>query len=178
MCHSKEISDSPFFNIFSNLTLSQFSHDEAVELITLPAKKAGFSMERYVDFIIDIAGYYPFFIQMACASIFEFVKENKRLNKAVLNEVKEEFLDEARVHFQQIWEISDADNQDVFLTLAAGRKLEASKEYLLNELIKSGYVKQSGNKKLLFSSLFGQFILERYAPDSIKKKRPAIWPFS
>jgi len=178
MCHSKEISDSPFFNIFSNLTLSQFSHEEAVELITLPAKKAGFSLEQYVDFIIDIAGYYPFFIQMVCASLYEFVKENKRLNKAVFNEVKEEFLDEARVHFQQIWEINDEDNKDIFLTLAAGKKLEASKEYLLNELNKSGYIKQIGNKKLLFSSLFEQFILERFAPDSLKKKRSAIWPFS
>jgi serine/threonine protein kinase/AAA+ ATPase superfamily predicted ATPase len=178
MCHSKEISDSPFFNIFSNLTLSQFSHEEAIELIILPAKKAGFSLERYVDFVIDIAGYYPFFIQMACASLYEFVKENRRLNKNDFNEVKEEFLDEARVHFQQIWEVNDEDNHDIFLTLAAGKKPEPSKEYLLNELIKSGYVKQTGNKKSLFSSLFSEFILERYAPDSMKKKRPAIWPFN
>lgn len=178
MCHSKEISDSPFFNIFSNLSLGQFSHEEALELITLPAKKAGFSMEQYVDFILDIAGYYPFFIQMACASLYEFVKENKRLSKAVFSEVKAEFLDEARVHFQQIWEINDEENRELFISLAAGKKIDPSKEYLLNELIKAGYVKLVGNKKCIFSSLFGQFILERYAPESLRKKRSTLWPLN
>ena len=33
MCHNKDIADSPFFNIFSNLPLRPFSRDEAVELI-------------------------------------------------------------------------------------------------------------------------------------------------
>jgi serine/threonine protein kinase/AAA+ ATPase superfamily predicted ATPase len=178
MCHSKKISDSPFFNIFSNLTLSQFSHPEALELITLPAKKMGLSLEQYSDFILDIAGYYPFFIQMACASLYELAKNKRRLGKTDFSEIKEEFLDEARVHFQQIWEINDNDNKEILLILAAGKRIDPSKEYLLNELFKSGYVKQTGTKKTIFSSLFGQFILERNAPESTRKKRSTLWPFS
>jgi serine/threonine protein kinase/AAA+ ATPase superfamily predicted ATPase len=175
MCHSKEISDSPFFNIFSNLTLSQFSHQEAVELITIPAKKAGFSMESHISTITDIAGYYPFFIQMACASLYEYIKENKRINKTVLSQVYEEFMDEARVHFQQTWETIDEDNKEILLLLAAGKKIDQSKQYFLDELAKSGYVKIMDGRRMIFSSLFGQFISERYAPESLRKKR--FWLF-
>ena len=87
-------------------------------------------------------------------------------------------MDEARVHFQQIWEINDEENRELFISLAAGKKIDPSKEYLLNELIKAGYVKLVGNKKCIFSSLFGQFILERYAPESLRKKRSTLWPFN
>ncbi|MCB0282286.1 MAG: protein kinase [Calditrichaeota bacterium] len=174
MCHSKEISDSPFFNIFSNLTLSTFTHEEAEELITIPSKRAGYLLENQIDFILDIAGYYPFFIQMACASVFEFVKANGRLSKQNLKAIKEDFLDEARIHFQQIWDISDEDQKNLFLKLAAQEKIESQDEYLIPGLEKAGYIKRIENQPVVFSSMFGQFILERYngiGNESAKRKK-------
>ena len=41
LCHNKDIADSPFFNIFSNLPLRPFSRDEAVALITVPSEREG-----------------------------------------------------------------------------------------------------------------------------------------
>jgi len=41
LCHTEEISDSPFFNIFSTLRLSVFRKEEAEELIRGPSERVG-----------------------------------------------------------------------------------------------------------------------------------------
>jgi AAA+ ATPase superfamily predicted ATPase len=176
LCHSKVISDSPFFNIFSNLTVSQYNRTDAVSLIKGPAEKMNYKLQSYVDFIIDIAGFYPFFIQIACASLFEYVKDGKLDSKAMIEAVKEDFLDEAKVHFQQIWETANVDEREVLLTLAVGKKIQHSQEYLVKILEKEGYVKPGKKKPEIFSSLFGEYILNRYGSSS--KSRSFIWPFS
>ncbi len=178
LCHSKEISDSPFFNIFSNLTLGQFNGKEAMELITEPARRMGQDLSAYFDFIIDIAGYYPFFIQMACAALYEKLKEGGLPRQLLLEAVKEDFTDEAKVHFQQIWETADTDQKEVILDLCEFRKIPPSKEYLVKALEKAGYVKQGKKRPEIFSSLFRDYILNRYAATSGRKTQSVFWPFS
>ena len=177
LCHSREISDSPFFNIFSNITVTQFSREEALQLITQPSYKLGYSLEHYAPFVFDIAGYYPFFIQIACAVLFEYVRKNDNMTKTTLDKVKEEFLDEAKVHFQQIWDICDDDQREVLLRLCHGEQIPKSQEYVLNKLIKAGYVKVQNERSLIFSSLFEKFIAERYGAkmEGKKKKKFLFW---
>jgi len=178
LCHSKEISDSPFFNIFSNLTLGQFNHNEAVELVTRPTQGTGQTLTNHIDFIIDIAGYYPFFIQMACASLYEKEKEGHMNQRQLMEAVKEDFLDEAKVHFQQIWETSDSDQKEVILDLCENKKIPPSRNYIVKTLEKAGYVKAGKKKPELFSSLFGDYIINRFAASSGRKTQSLFWPFS
>ena len=70
-CHSKEIAGSPFFNIFHKLNLGCFPAEEAHELIVQPSRGAGYSLETHAAFIHRLAGYFPFFLQMACCAFFE-----------------------------------------------------------------------------------------------------------
>jgi serine/threonine protein kinase/AAA+ ATPase superfamily predicted ATPase len=176
LCHSKEISDSPFFNIFSNLTLSQFNRTEAVSLITGPAQKMNHTLQPYVDFIIDIAGYYPFFIQIACAALFEQLKDKNLKLHSLQDAVKEDFLDEAKVHFQQIWETASDEQREVVLLLCQAKKIPPSQLYILKILEKEGYIKPGKSKPEVFSSLFKEYILNRYAAKS--KSGTIFWPFS
>ena len=162
LCHSNEISYSPFFNIFSNITLSQLNEEEAIELISKPSKACGGDLKPYASFVIDIAGYYPFFIQMACASLFEYVSAGERIDETVLDKVREDFLDEAKVHFQQIWDICDEDERGVFLSLSNGKKLHPSQEYILRGLDKAGYIRTKDGRSLIFSSLFEEFVLQEH----------------
>jgi class 3 adenylate cyclase/AAA+ ATPase superfamily predicted ATPase len=176
LCHSRQISDSPFFNIFSNLTLSQFNRAEAVALITGPAEKLNYSLQPYIDLIIDIAGYYPFFIQIACAALFEILKNSTLGNKALEDTIKDEYIDEAKVHFQQIWESADQDQKEIILALCSGKKVQPNQEYLIKVLEKQGYVKPGKKRPEIFSSIFAEYIFNRYG-SSVKSKNP-IWPFA
>jgi len=175
LCHSKQISDSPFFNIFSNLTLGQFTLEEAKSLISKPTEKLNFSLSPYTDFILDIAGFYPFFIQIACAALYEQLKNGAHHDKSFLEKVKDDFLDEARVHFQQIWTMADDDQREVFLNVSNGKKIQTAQEYLLKILEKEGYIKPGKKHPEIFSSLFKEYILNRFGTDHKSSSR--IWPF-
>ena len=145
--------------------------EEAVELITIPSKRSGYPLEAYIDMIIDFAGFYPFFIQMACTPFFEFVRQFGKINKKNLFKVKEEFLDEAKIHFRQIWDISTEEQQSLFLDLARNRKIKRQEEYLVNSLVKSGYIRFENDKPKLFSSVFSEFILKHFDNENISKKK-------
>ena len=177
LCHSKEISDSPFFNIFSNLTLTQFSEEEAVDLITMPAEKSGISMTNHVPLILDMGGYYPFFLQMVCAAFFEHLKEGTPIGKKEIEQIHEEVFDEAKVHFQQIWDICDQDQREVLLLLCKGPQVNKSQEFILKNLIKAGYVKLQNNKPHIFSSIFQDFLIAKYGAENgiSKKKKFRFW---
>ncbi|MFQ5730261.1 MAG: hypothetical protein ACE5GN_07860, partial [Waddliaceae bacterium] len=156
-----------------NITLSQFRENEAIELISRPSRACGGPLKPYAPFIIDVAGYYPFFIQIACAILFEYVSSGENIDEAILDKVREEFLDEAKVHFQQIWDICDEDQREVFLCLSHGKRLHKSQEYVLSRLVKAGYIKVQDGQSLIFSSLFQEFVLEKYGvqKQAAKKKK-------
>ena len=56
LCHTQEIADSPFFNVFSNLHLGPFARREAMELIEQPSAQAGVPLGEYADAILKMAG--------------------------------------------------------------------------------------------------------------------------
>lgn len=177
LCHSKEISDSPFFNIFSNLTLTQFTEEEAIELITRPAEKAGVPMTEHISSILEMGGYYPFFLQMVCAAFFEHLKAGNSVAKKEIEQIREEVFDEAKVHFQQIWDICEDDQREVLLMLCKGSQVDKSQEFILKNLIKAGYVKLQNNKPQIFSSIFREFLIAKYGAEKgiSKKKRFRFW---
>ena len=132
-------------------------------------------MESYVEFVYEIAGFYPFFIQMACAVLFEYTRSNESITDATFERVQEEFLDEAKVHFQQIWDTCDDDQRDVFLHLCRREKIPDPQKYVLTNLIKTGYAKVKKNQSVVFSSLFEGFILERYSAKMPRKKKKFLF---
>ena len=162
LCHTKEIADSPFFNIFSNLFLSSFSREEALTLIREPSKAAGYPLASVADTILSMAGYFPFFIQIACSAFFEYALDEVVSTQDVsLPEIYEIFMEEASAHFEYIWDYLSADQQQVLLQLAEGNHPPKSQQYLVKDLQKHGYVLEEEKQQRLFSNLFGEYILER-----------------
>src|SRR5262249_15557633 len=77
LCHTQLIADSPFFNIFTNVFLRAFTRAESVELIRRPSAAAAIPLEGYTKRITEIAGYFPYFLQIACAAYFDYLSENE-----------------------------------------------------------------------------------------------------
>lgn len=152
LCHAKEISDSPFFNIFTNLRLSVFKPNEANALIAEPSAQAGKPLAPYRDFILEIAGYFPFFIQMACSALFS----SPPAGKSDYKKIKEIFLEEAKPHFQEFWERFDESEKAVVVALAKGKTLPREHAFALKDLAQAGFV--SDGK--VFSSPFAEFVCE------------------
>jgi serine/threonine protein kinase len=164
LCHAKEISDSPFFNIFTNLRLSVFKPEEARQLIVEPSAKAGKPLAPHVDLVVDIAGHFPFFIQIACSALFSLPQSEKLDYK----KAKEIFMEEARPHFQEYWERFDESQKAVVVALAKGKRPPREHAFAVKDLAQAGFV-QNGK---LFSSLFAEFVRE-----AVRKNKPwwKIW---
>src|SRR5262249_10126219 len=65
LCHTQLIADSPFFNIFTNVFLRAFTREEATALIVRPSAENGLPLEGYARRIMEAAGYFPYFLQIA-----------------------------------------------------------------------------------------------------------------
>jgi len=100
LCH-QGIVDSPFFNIFVSLKLGDLEATEAHALITEPARKGGYALEKETDWVIDLAGQHPFLIQILCFHLFNNLQTNRLTSHA---QVEEFFLQETEDHFKYAWQ--------------------------------------------------------------------------
>ena len=121
LCHTKEISDSPFFNIFSTMRLTVFQPAEAEELIRVPSERAGKPLAPYTRDILAMSGLFPFFIQMACSHAIEWLEEHPDAAVPDFVEVRRRFYEEARLHYRYLWDGLDSHERSTVLRVARNR---------------------------------------------------------
>jgi serine/threonine protein kinase len=160
LCHNKDIADSPFFNIFSNLPLRCFTPEEAHDLIAEPSSREGISLETYASELLDLAGYFPLYLQTACSSAFEFLAENR---DAVPDwgVIARSFKEEVYPHYAFVWEKMDDTSRATLGQVASGDRIGRKYRYVGDELMRRGYLKQVEGEFVLFSPTFKDFVEER-----------------
>jgi serine/threonine-protein kinase len=158
MCHDKEIADSPFFNIFSNLPLRPFSPAEVRELITVPSQREGIPLEPYVDRIVEMSGYFPFYVQICCSSVFESIIESES-GEPDWDQVSKTFIDEALPHFTFIWDRMDDTVKENMSRVASGKQINKKFRHVNEDLHRLGYLRKAGNdESMIFSTPFQEFV--------------------
>jgi serine/threonine protein kinase len=157
LCHTQEIRDSPFFNIFTTMHLSVFQESEALDLIRLPSAEAGRPLERYERQILDMAGRFPFFLQIACCHALEYMEEHSD-QEPDFREIERRFYEEARLHYRFLWDGFDEHERSVLRRIVAGRKIPDALDHVRDELQRKHYVAAREASAALFSSTFRNFI--------------------
>ena len=158
LCHTKEISDSPFFNIFSTMRLSVFQRAEAEELIRIPSERIGKPLAPYAERIVRMAGLFPFFLQLACSHAIEHLDEHPDAREPDFDEISRRFYEEAKLHFRYIWEGFDDHERSTVLRVARGKGMPDALKHVLAELESRQYVASDGDRPRLFSSAFDEFV--------------------
>jgi hypothetical protein len=103
LCHSEEIKGSPFFNIFANVVLRPFSKPEVSEMVDGYMKGSDQSLSSEdKDYIFQIAGGYPFFVQMASHYLFEG-KTQGLSGEALTAFAAGNFNVQADAHYNYLW---------------------------------------------------------------------------
>lgn len=150
---------SPFFNIFTGENIEAFSRDEALELIEVPSAREGVPFsEEDVEFVFEIAGSHPYFIQIACSILFGYKTKKERLD---YKKIREKFLNESRFQFEHIWKYINKKEKEVLLKLAKSKPVGKRGNYILVDLRRKGYVSKKGKGYEIFSSVFKDFVAER-----------------
>ena len=78
LCHTQLIADSPFFNIFTNVFLRAFTRKEALRTHNQDRRLKRLPLEGYARRITEIAGYFPYFLQIACSAYFDHLSGKRR----------------------------------------------------------------------------------------------------
>lgn len=160
MCHNKDISGSPFFNIFSNLPLRPFSREEAMELVTVPSGTEGIPLQGYADRILELSGLFPLYIQIACSILFEHFIENPDMEPD-WKQITESYNSEVYPHFSFIWNRMDGGRKKNLTRIAKGKSIDRKYQFINEELIRRGYVREWGEGLEIFSEAFRNFIIEQ-----------------
>ena len=158
ICHSKEIAGSPFFNIFHKLNLGCLAPEEAHELIVEPSRGAGYSLEGHASFIHSLAGYFPFFLQLACCAFFEFHHEFPEADSPDEADIRHRFQDEARSHFEYLWDHFSEREKALCLKVSRREDLTDSDRSFQRNLTRRGYLSEGAEGVRLFSDAFDAFL--------------------
>ena len=156
LCHTQLIADSPFFNIFTNVFLRSFNRNEAVDLITKPSAEAGVPLEGYSRRIMEIGGYLPYFLQIACSTYFDHLSESD--GKLDREEVEATFLDEAKGQFRFIWDHMSESSRRCLRDFIANGRVEKEQEHIYEDLKRAGYFVEDDRGPRVFSTLFSSIV--------------------
>ncbi len=176
LCHSEAIRSSPFFNIFANINLSLFTEKAARELITTSLAGTGVEFsEDIVQMIFRVAGFHPYFLQVACHHAFEsYRRQMTMLDRAQY--IAGQLYREAVPHLANYWHTSD-EHEKIVLTvlsllerrgrtgdqrfeLANLREYYTRSEQTLSRLDKRGLLVEQEDGFKLFNAAFGDWITE------------------
>ena len=128
LCHSEEIKGSPFFNIFANVVLRPFSHEQARELIGGYTATSEHALSQdETNLVINLAGGYPFFVQMAGHYLVEGKMQSlsgDALQKFVVNN----FDQQADAHYSYLWShCSESEKITLLMILTLGMQKPSRK---------------------------------------------------
>jgi len=147
---------SPFFNVFTEIPLGFLKPVEAREMVTGLlgiAEQEDLFTEQDLDFVFDVGGYFPFFLQLACDRLFERKAKHEGLTASDYESVRKRYAEDAKPHFNFMWGNLDAGERKAVQLACEGKVDELTYE-----------LRQRLEKKCIlfgdasFSSVFAEFV--------------------
>lgn len=128
LCHSDEIKGSPFFNIFANVVLRPFSRPEVDALLDGYTTDNEFSLTpQEKDFIWQLGGGYPIFVQMAGHYLLEGRAQGLS-GDALTNFTVNSFDQQADAHYTYLWShCSESEKITLLILLTLGMQKPSRK---------------------------------------------------
>lgn len=145
---------SAFLNIFGTVYVGPMLKDEAEDLVRIPSESRGVEItDEEVEFVLDLAGYFPLFVQIACYHLFNF----KLSGQVNLHNLERNFAYEATPYFMGYFlkRLSEAENETLQSLVVGG---DVTNSPGLTELIRKGIVLESEFKPRIFSRIFSGLI--------------------
>ncbi|MCP4110984.1 MAG: TIR domain-containing protein [Desulfobacteraceae bacterium] len=161
---------SPFFNIFTSVTLAPFQEDEVYDLIYEYFTRAGLDISEAeklcaeLSFLYDVTGYHPFFLQMLCSHLCEELDNpewpvGEARQKALLS-----FEKDSEPYFKYYWDVSSKKEQELIKKLITKKVIDWKKPENMALAVKLKdrclvvQERESKDSWKVFSSVFSKWI--------------------
>jgi tetratricopeptide (TPR) repeat protein len=159
---------SPFFNIFTTITLAPFREDEVHRLIFNYFARAelDFSLAEKLcaesPFLYDVTGYHPFFVQMLCYHLCARLDQPDWPRGQAQQEALKAFERDSEPHFDYYWKVSSKEEKLLIDKLAAKQSIDWDRpEHVVRSLRDRCLIVQAEPGWQLFSSAFARWIQEQ-----------------
>jgi len=117
---------SPFFNIFSEITLGPLADKETEHLFSL-AKYRFTTSDK--ESLCALAGKHPYLLQAACAALWDAYNEERMLYPADYNKyMTDQLCRELRAFFPEIWKVWSPELRKAFTTVAVAHQVRLMSE--------------------------------------------------
>ena len=148
---------SAFWNIFGNVYVGPFEESEAHELILQPAEGEGVEFDdKDVEQVLDLAGFFPMFIQIACYHLFE-QRQKGPLNEESRDNLKKAYTLDTAPHFRYLKNrLSDAEIE--FLNKFPATTDLKDAQFTRDGLLQKGVLIRRQGELRIFSSLMKEFL--------------------
>ncbi len=155
-------SGSPFFNMFRSIYVGSFREKEVEEYLTAVSAAAGMDFNSIAPIIGDLAGRFPYYIQVATALFYEHGQMDSSIGgEEQVEEVEREMADRVSAHFEDIWTKLPPEERDALSWLAVGARPDPmdaiSFDQALPSLERRGYVVDGR----IFSRVFAEDVQQR-----------------
>jgi len=148
---------SPFFNIFVPIHLGLFSEDDARQMIRKPSQAAGVEFSRSTeDFILNLVGPHPFFLQIACFHAFELSREYPSFGEQARRELEKYVQADLRCHFEYFTNRLNEKERSVLARLLEAGQIEISAS-AVEELERKCLIRQCDGRYVSISQAFARF---------------------
>jgi len=133
LCRNRKIADSPFWNIFHRTYLGLMEQPDSVTMIEKKFGDSGIKIEELeITRVIEVAGRFPMFIQLACMHLFD---EKIRRGKPW----QQEFEQEVEPYFHYLWtNLTEPEQQAMRWMTEIGERIPDDR--LIADLEKRGLI--------------------------------------
>jgi hypothetical protein len=160
LCAIKDVQESPFFNIFTNLSLGMLTQEEGSVLF---ARLTGWSAEQS-QAVVAWCGSSPYLIKRAAARLLRG-KEAAALDDAQREQILQP---ELSPYFQEVVALLESGAARPLQAIARGKDADPSEEHYLSPLVKQGFLAEKGGEVQCFSPAFCAFLRAEFSPRMLK----------
>jgi serine/threonine-protein kinase len=160
LCISKDIEESPFFNIFTNMSLRGLESVEIDSLFENSSDGGSNDIEEDKKYLTELVGTGPYPLQMACHYLQEFKNEHGSLNQDLKEQFETLLAENLYDYHQKLWEHMDDSYHSILSSLAFGKQIPPAQQYLVRDLSKKSYLMNNNGHSQISSILLQNFVLQ------------------
>jgi len=154
LCHTPDIGESPFFNIFTTVTLEPFKEQAARKLVQQPAEQAGHPLAERVDWVLELGGSSPYLLQLAADLAYPSAARDTNLRT-----LENRAAHESQAFLEEIWQNHCSETErEVLRQVFSGDPVERQHQFAAEALERRGYLKRRDEAYTFDSQLVNRFV--------------------
>jgi hypothetical protein len=168
-------STSPLHNVFETMSVGLLEESAALDLISQVKKPALPSLVDERDLILQTAGKHPFVLQRLCYHVFNNKRENQYSGSQLIERSVAECYEDLIPFFDDIWVEASAEQRQILIDLTRSDQHELKLTLhgmvgkSIRELRDLGLIEVTGDRIVLFSRLFAQYIEQEQASSATSR---------